>query len=65
MQITDLGLTPSLQESLPPSIEAKIDLAMMRRIDKKLRLKKKVTRRKKQLAKVLKKIDNACWSFVD
>tara|TARA_R110000868_G_scaffold74608_1_gene215626 strand:- start:229 stop:426 length:198 start_codon:yes stop_codon:yes gene_type:complete len=59
MRITDLGLTPSLRESLPASIQADLDLAMIRKIDDKIRLQKELTRRKKKLARVFKKIEQA------
>ena len=59
MRITDLGLRPSLQESMPAAIEAELDLAMIRKLDAKIQLQKELTRRKKKLAWVFKKIEQA------
>ena len=60
MRIRELGMWPRLREGLPATIDAKLDMAMLRKIDKELKLKKKVKRRKKQLAKVIKKIHDDC-----
>jgi len=58
MFISELGLRPCLQERTVP-LDTKLDLKMLDKIEDRIVLKKNLTRRKKRLAAILRKIDAA------
>ncbi len=57
MRIQDLGLRPCLQENLPATIQTKMDVAMIKKIDKARRLKKIATRYRRVLNHMIQKIN--------
>lgn len=59
MRIKELGMWPRLSESNIPLDQA-LDLKMIQKIEDRIALNKNVKRRKKKLAKILKKIDDDC-----
>ncbi len=58
MYISELGLRPCLVERNEP-IDTKLDLKMIDKIEDRIAQKKNLSRRKKRLATILNKIDNA------
>lgn len=60
MQIWELGLRPCLLERGSfPTIDARLDLQMMDKIEQEIELKKNINGRKKRLAGILKKFNAA------
>lgn len=58
MRITELGLRPCLVERTEP-LDTELDLQMIDKIEDHIARKKNLSRRKKRLKAILKKIDAA------